>query len=105
MVRFRGGGRTRAGRRERLALILQVGRDAGVLASAFGVRELRRLVRVVGANRRALRVYAPQPFGANLVYLKAGDFSVRRPARRWWGARSGGGEPGGSPARAPGRRA
>jgi amino acid adenylation domain-containing protein len=76
---------------ERLALLLQVGRERGALAPAFGVRELGRLVRVVGANRRALRAYAPQPCRANLVYLKAAT-SEGDDAAVWSGLALGGAE-------------
>jgi thioesterase domain-containing protein len=58
---------------ERLDALLVVCHASGAFSSAFGRRELGRLVRVVGANRRALRAYAPQPLDASLVYLKAAD--------------------------------
>ncbi len=56
---------------ERLALILEQGRREGTLAASLGLPELRRLVRVVRANRRAVRAYEPQPFDISLVYVRA----------------------------------
>jgi thioesterase domain-containing protein len=53
----------------RLQLILDQGRDT--LAASFGLPELRRLVRVVRANRAAVRAYEPQPFETRLVYVRA----------------------------------
>jgi thioesterase domain-containing protein len=59
------------GPEERLDLILAAGYEAGTLAAAFGRRELGRLVRVVAANRSAVRAYEPEPFATRLVYLRA----------------------------------
>ncbi|MFL6234404.1 MAG: alpha/beta fold hydrolase, partial [Thermoanaerobaculia bacterium] len=56
---------------ERLELILEQGRREGTLAAALALPELRRLVRVVRANRRAVRAYEPQPFDTGLVYIRA----------------------------------
>jgi surfactin synthase thioesterase subunit len=39
---------------------------------------------VVSANRQALRAYAPQPFAASLVYLKAADNPVENQAEAAW---------------------
>ncbi|MFL6234420.1 MAG: amino acid adenylation domain-containing protein [Thermoanaerobaculia bacterium] len=77
---------------ERLDLLLQVGHEMGALAPAFGARELARLVRVVGANRRALRSYEPQPCRANLVYLRAAGSAEADDARVWAGLALGGAE-------------
>jgi thioesterase domain-containing protein len=69
---------------ERLDLILKLGREAGTLAPSVGLRELGRLVRVVSANRQALRAYSPQPFAASLVYLKAANNPVENQAEAAW---------------------
>ncbi|HEV2846315.1 MAG TPA: thioesterase domain-containing protein, partial [Thermoanaerobaculia bacterium] len=58
---------------ERLRFLLELGHAAGTFAPAFGLRELGRLVGVVGANRRSLRAYAPQPFSAKLSVIKASE--------------------------------
>jgi len=75
---------------ERLELILDQGRRAGTLAGSFGLPELRRLVRVVRANRQAVRAYEPQPFDTSLFYIRAegglGDDAV------WAGLALGGAE-------------
>jgi thioesterase domain-containing protein len=75
---------------ERLELILDQGRRAGTLAPSFGLPELRRLVRVVRANRQAVRAYEPRPFETHLVYIRAegglGDDAV------WAGLALGGAE-------------
>ncbi|HTG36439.1 MAG TPA: non-ribosomal peptide synthase/polyketide synthase [Thermoanaerobaculia bacterium] len=75
---------------ERLRLILDHGRRAGTLAGSFGLPELRRLVRVVHANRQAVRAYEPQPFDTSLFYIRAeeglGDDAV------WAGLALGGAE-------------
>jgi amino acid adenylation domain-containing protein len=58
---------------ERLELILERGREAGVLAPAFGLSELRGLVRVVEANRRALRAYDPKSYDGSLTFVQAAE--------------------------------
>jgi amino acid adenylation domain-containing protein len=58
---------------ERLELVLDQGRAAGTLAASFGLPELRRLVRVVRANRAAVRAYEPRPFDTSLLYIRAED--------------------------------
>jgi thioesterase domain-containing protein len=58
---------------ERLRFILDHGRAAGILAASFGLPELRRLVRVVRANRSAVRAYEPRPFDTGLFYVKAAE--------------------------------
>jgi thioesterase domain-containing protein len=54
---------------DRLQHILDQGRES--LAASFGLTELRRLVKVVRANRAAVRAYRPQPFDTRLVYVRA----------------------------------
>ncbi len=76
---------------ERVELILRTGRELGTLAPSTGTLELNRLVRVVGANRRALRVYAPQPFETELAYLKAGDNPAPHEADAVWAGLARGG--------------
>ena len=56
---------------ERLRLILDQGHAAGTLAASFGLPELRRLVRVVRANRAAVRAYEPRPIDTGLLYIRA----------------------------------
>jgi amino acid adenylation domain-containing protein len=58
---------------QRLRLILDQGRAAGILATSFGLPELRRLVRVVRANRAAVRAYEPRPFETHLFYVRAAE--------------------------------
>jgi thioesterase domain-containing protein len=58
---------------ERLELVLDQGRAAGTLAASFGLPELRRLARVVRANRAAVRAYEPRPFDTSLLYIRAED--------------------------------
>jgi amino acid adenylation domain-containing protein len=75
---------------ERLRLIVDQGRAAGILATSFGLPELRRLVRVVRANRAAVRAYEPRPCETHLFYVRAaeglGDDAV------WTGLALGGSE-------------
>jgi thioesterase domain-containing protein len=57
----------------RLELILEQVRQEGVRPAALDLSELRRLVRIVRAHRRAVRAYEPQPFDTSLVYVRAAE--------------------------------
>jgi thioesterase domain-containing protein len=78
ILRYATGGRTTTSLAElrllppdeRLELILRQGREAGGLGG-IGPAELRRLVRVVEANRRALRAYRPEPAEVRVTYVRA----------------------------------
>ncbi|HEY3570928.1 MAG TPA: amino acid adenylation domain-containing protein [Thermoanaerobaculia bacterium] len=57
----------------RLELILEQVRQEGARPTALDLSELRRLVRVVRAHRRAVRAYEPQPLDTSLVYVRAAE--------------------------------
>ena len=56
---------------QRLDLLLDKGREAGGFGAGMGPAELHRLVRLVEANRRALRAYHPEPADLRIVYIRA----------------------------------
>ncbi len=58
---------------QRLELIFEEGREAGGLAAGMGVEELGRLVRILEANRRALRAYRPEPAEVRALYVRAAE--------------------------------
>jgi thioesterase domain-containing protein len=57
----------------RLELILEQVRREGARPAALDMPELRRLVRIVRAHRRAVRAYEPQPFDTSLFYVRAAE--------------------------------
>ncbi len=73
---------------ERLELILQRGRETGFFAAAFGIPELRHLVRVVSANQAAMRSYAPDPADVRVDYFHARESEF--PGSAWAGLALGG---------------
>ncbi|HZF07472.1 MAG TPA: thioesterase domain-containing protein, partial [Thermoanaerobaculia bacterium] len=54
-----------------LALVLKLGREAGVLAPGVEPAELRRLFDRFRANRRALTAYPPLPYGGTVTLFRA----------------------------------
>ncbi|HYO16786.1 MAG TPA: amino acid adenylation domain-containing protein, partial [Thermoanaerobaculia bacterium] len=56
---------------QRLELVLEKGREAGGFGAGIGPAELRRLVHLVEANRRALRAYHSEPADLRVVYIRA----------------------------------
>ena len=81
MLRYATGGRTQVSLDElrrldperRLELILSKGREAGGLPAGMQASDLRRLVGILEANRRALRAYRPEPADLRLVYIRAAE--------------------------------
>jgi len=58
---------------QRLELILEAGREAGGLAAGMELADLRRLVKILEANRRALRAYRPEPASVRATYVRAAE--------------------------------
>jgi amino acid adenylation domain-containing protein len=81
VLRYATGGRTpvsledlrRLDPDQRLELILASGREMGGLPAAMRAADLRRLVRLLEANRRALRAYRPEPADLGIVYIRAAE--------------------------------
>jgi thioesterase domain-containing protein len=96
VLRYATGGRTPVSLEElrrldperRLELILAAGREAGGLPAGMAAADLRRLVRLLEANRRALRAYEPEPADLGVVYIRAAE-GVRADAA--WVPLAGGG--------------
>jgi thioesterase domain-containing protein len=80
VLRYATGGRTPVDLEElrllapdqRLDLVLEKGREAGAFAG-LDLAGLRRLVRILEANRRALRVYQPDPAEVQVTYIRASE--------------------------------
>ncbi len=81
VLRYATGGRTtrtledlaRLTPDQRLELILAEGREAGGLTAGMELPELRRLVRILEANRKALRAYRPEPATVRATYVRAAE--------------------------------
>ncbi|HSG41120.1 MAG TPA: thioesterase domain-containing protein, partial [Thermoanaerobaculia bacterium] len=80
VLRYATGGRTPVDLEElrvlqpdqRLELVLEKGREAGGFAG-MDLAGLRRLVRILEANRRAMRAYQPDPAEVQVTYIRASE--------------------------------
>ncbi|HSF38680.1 MAG TPA: amino acid adenylation domain-containing protein [Thermoanaerobaculia bacterium] len=68
-----------------LALVLELGKEAGVLAPGVELPELRRLFERFRANRRALSSYEPLPYSGEAVLFRARERPAGDPALGWGG--------------------
>jgi len=78
---------------ERLATVLAAARRTALIGPGFGGEQIRRLSRLLVANRRALELYEPSPYDGRVVQLRAASRvpgSSDDPAMGWGGlARAG----------------
>jgi thioesterase domain-containing protein len=68
-----------------LALVLELGKEEGVLAAGVELSELRRLFERFQANRRALSSYEPAPYAGEAVLFRARERLHEDPALGWRG--------------------
>ncbi|HSN87635.1 MAG TPA: thioesterase domain-containing protein, partial [Thermoanaerobaculia bacterium] len=68
-----------------LARVIELGKEAGVLAPGVELPELRRLFERFRANRRALSSYEPLPYSGEAVLFRARERPAGDPALGWGG--------------------
>jgi amino acid adenylation domain-containing protein len=69
-----------------LAAILEQAQQAGALPPDIGLDQIRRILEVFRANRRAVRSYEPQPYPGRITYFQASEAEPadeRDPVLEW----------------------